>query len=108
MRNSIYQDLKYNSNGEAFYSPENFEKDFLELIRLEKNLTGRDFDLSQRQFSERTSNFIYCFSCVFLVTNVLEDDDKIVLRRLSKECSSRFGEKLKDIEVYNDKRAAAV
>ena len=59
MRNSIYQDLKYNSNGEAFYCHENFEKDFLELVRLEKNLTGRDFDLSQRQFSVCKSNFIY-------------------------------------------------
>ena len=66
MRNSIYQDLKYNSSGEAFYNPENFEKDFLELIRLEKNLTGRDFDLSQRQFSECESNCIYCFSRVFV------------------------------------------
>jgi len=94
MRNSIYQDLKYNSNGEAFYSHDNFEKDFLELIRLEKNLTGRDFDLSQRQFSE--------------LKNVLEEDDKIVLRRLSKECSARFGEKLKEIEVDNEKRAAAI
>ena len=61
MRNSIYQDLKYNSNGEALYSHENFEKDFLELIRLEKNLTGRDFDLSQRQFSECKSSDLNIF-----------------------------------------------
>ena len=52
MRSSIYQDFKNSSSGEVFYSNENFEKDFLELIRLEKNLTGRDFDLTQRQFSE--------------------------------------------------------
>jgi len=32
MRNSIYQDLKYNSNGYAFYCHENFEKDFLRKI----------------------------------------------------------------------------
>lgn len=52
MRSSIYQDFKSSSSGEVFYSSENFEKDFLELIRLEKNLTGRDFDLTQKQFSE--------------------------------------------------------
>ena len=46
---------------------------------------------------------------VFSVTNVLEEDDKIVLRRLSKECSARFRDKLKEIEVENEQnRATAV
>ena len=43
---------------------------------------------------------------VVSVTNALEDDDKIVLRRLSKECSARFRDKLKEVEVENEQSQA--